>query len=52
MPGDPTTRIQGRAGARSSLTVVLVFAFGLIVPVLVLASNGENKASVAAAACT
>jgi mono/diheme cytochrome c family protein len=30
-----------------TLGVVLLFAFGLIVPALVLASNGEHKASVA-----
>lgn len=38
---------ESRAGQRTVLAgVVLVFAFGLIVPALVLAFNGENKASV------
>lgn len=51
---------QGPRGARRSLYteekvgrwvvtlgIVLLFAFGLVVPALVLAFNGENKASVA-----
>jgi mono/diheme cytochrome c family protein len=40
---------ESRAGQRTVLAgVVLVFAFGLAVPALVLAFNGENKASVGA----
>lgn len=40
---------QSRAGQRAVLgVVVLVFAFGLVVPALVLAFNGADKASVAA----
>ncbi len=39
---------ESRAGQRLiTLGVVLMFAFGLIVPALVLAQNGEHKASVA-----
>ncbi|MGN6372516.1 MAG: hypothetical protein ACTHM1_05950, partial [Solirubrobacteraceae bacterium] len=38
---------ESRAGQRAVLAiVVLVFAFGLVVPALVLAFNGANKASV------
>lgn len=38
---------QSRAGQRAVLgAVVLVFAFGLVVPALVLAFNGADKASV------
>jgi mono/diheme cytochrome c family protein len=38
---------QSRAGQRAVLAgVVALFAFGLVVPALVLASNGANKASV------
>jgi mono/diheme cytochrome c family protein len=44
-----TLHIESRAGQRA-LTglVVVVFAFGLVVPALVLAFNGAHKASVAA----
>lgn len=39
---------ESRAGQRAVLaTVVVVFAFGLVIPALVLAFNGANKASVA-----
>jgi mono/diheme cytochrome c family protein len=39
---------ESKAGQRAvTLVVVLVFAFGLIVPALVLAFNGANKDSVA-----
>ena len=51
--GGATTRPQGaerapesKAGQRLLIAaVVLVFAFGLVVPVLVLAANSANKAS-------
>jgi mono/diheme cytochrome c family protein len=37
---------ESRASRRAiTLGIVLVFLFGLVVPVLVLASNAENKAS-------
>lgn len=39
---------DSKLGQRSvMLAVTIVFAFGLVVPALVLAFNGENKASVA-----
>jgi mono/diheme cytochrome c family protein len=39
---------ESRIGQRAvTLGVVLLFVFGLVVPALVLAFNGENKASVA-----
>ena len=39
---------ESRIGQRAvTLGIVLLFAFGLVVPALVLAFNGENKASVA-----
>jgi mono/diheme cytochrome c family protein len=39
---------DSRAGQRLvTLGIVLLFAFGLLVPALVLAFNGDNKASVA-----
>jgi mono/diheme cytochrome c family protein len=39
---------ESRTGQRAvTLGVVLLFAFGLVVPALVLAFNGANKASVA-----
>jgi mono/diheme cytochrome c family protein len=39
---------ETKAGQRAvTLGIVLLFAFGLAVPALVLAFNGENKASVA-----
>jgi mono/diheme cytochrome c family protein len=48
MSSDPNPQPESKASRRAIvLAVVLVFAFGLIVPVLVLASNAENKASVA-----
>ena len=44
--GRPHT--ESKAGQRAvTIGIVLVFAFGLIVPGLVLASNAEHKASVA-----
>jgi len=54
--GGAATRPQGaeqapesKAGQRLLIAgVVLVFAFGLVMPVLVLAANGANKASVGA----
>jgi mono/diheme cytochrome c family protein len=40
---------EAKGGQRVLLTiVVLAFAFGLVIPALVLASNSSNKASVAA----
>jgi mono/diheme cytochrome c family protein len=39
---------ESKAGRRViTLGIVLLFAFGLVVPALVLAANGEHKASVA-----
>ncbi len=39
---------ESRLGQRAvTIGIVLLFAFGLVVPALVLASNGEHKASVA-----
>jgi mono/diheme cytochrome c family protein len=39
---------ESSAGRRAvTLGIVLLFAFGLVVPTLVLAFNGENRASVA-----
>ncbi len=38
---------RGSASALVTVGVVLLFAFGLVVPALVLAFNGEHKASVA-----
>ncbi len=44
--GQPAT--ESKAGQRAvTIGIVVVFAFGLIVPGLVLASNAEHKASVA-----
>jgi mono/diheme cytochrome c family protein len=43
---DETPQSESKASRRAiTVGVVLVFMFGLIVPVLVLASNAENKAS-------
>jgi mono/diheme cytochrome c family protein len=43
-----TLYTEGTTGRRAvTLGIVLVFAFGLVVPALVLAFNGANKASVA-----
>jgi mono/diheme cytochrome c family protein len=41
----PTDSTLGRRAV--TLGIVLVFAFGLVIPALVLGSNGANKASVA-----
>ncbi len=41
------TESQGRPARWSTLGIVALFAFGLVVPALVLAFNGEHKASVA-----
>ncbi|HYM45200.1 MAG TPA: cytochrome c [Solirubrobacteraceae bacterium] len=44
--GEPPT--ESKAGRRAvTLVVVVAFAFGLVVPALVLAFNSEHKASVA-----
>jgi cytochrome c551 len=48
--GEPT---ESKAGQRAvTVGIVLVFAFGLIVPGFVLASNAEHKASVAVGGVT
>lgn len=48
MPSEPPPPSESKASRRAiTLAIVVAFAFGLIVPVLVLASNAENKASVA-----
>ncbi|HTU77494.1 MAG TPA: c-type cytochrome [Solirubrobacteraceae bacterium] len=42
----PPARPESKAGQRLiTLAVVVLFAFGLVVPVLVLANNGANAAS-------
>jgi len=46
-PGDPS-QAESTAGQRAlTLGIVVVFAFGLVVPAIVLAFNGEHKAGVA-----
>jgi cytochrome c551 len=43
-----TLHIESKAGQRAlTAVIVVVFAFGLVVPALVLAANGAHKASVA-----
>jgi mono/diheme cytochrome c family protein len=45
----PPGQRESKAGRRLlTAGIVLVFAFGLVIPALVLASNGRNKASVGA----
>jgi len=47
-PGTAAPAGESKAGRRMlTLGIVLLFAFGLVVPALVLAFNGEHKASVA-----